>query len=187
MKTDFTELFIVFDDTGEVRDIHGKGGFTVFQSRTEAEDSAEEGDSISRLVSARAESLTVQPAPAEPEKEYEWGVTYSYLHFHPGDRRNLKNPLTFQTEQEAEDCIAGKMDCSPQMMREAQDIRKLKRTKAGEWRDVKLWSMVSGINGERTVMSESDCRRYAGQHEPRIYTVEHSIDGGQTWDVETVG
>lgn len=85
-------------------------------------------------------ALSAQPAPAEPEKEYEWGVTYSYLYFHPGDRRNLKKPLTFQTEQEADDCIAGKMDCSPQMMREAEDIRKLKRTKAGEWRDVEAGS-----------------------------------------------
>lgn len=69
------------------------------------------------------------------QREWEWGVTYSYLYFHPGDRRNLKKPLIFKTELEADDCIAGKMDCSPQMMREAEDIRKLKRTPAGTWMD----------------------------------------------------
>lgn len=65
--------------------------------------------------------------------EKEWGVTWSSLRGHPGTRRQMRTPLTFDTEQEADDCIAGKMDCGPWNTREPDDVKKLVRTKAGPW------------------------------------------------------
>ncbi len=85
-----------------------------------------------------AKSATVQiGAPVQAEQK-EWRVTFTILAGHPGVRQSIdtnNRPLIFSTEKEADDCIAGKMECSPQLYREPQDIRKLERTKAGEWQD----------------------------------------------------
>ena len=76
---------------------------------------------------------------AVPEPEKEWRVTWTHIIWENTKRVPAYggNGLIFATEQEADDCIAGKMGCGPQRSREPEDVEKQWRWKAGPWQEVK--------------------------------------------------